>query len=177
MSKKIGDDPKAKVQPAKVEPVNKPKGFMGGVRDFTDGVKDKFQPAAEPVEPTQPVEAPLVDASGKRLHFTADAPNLLTPLIEAAWNRCRGEGDALYDACAPNFREILLANAISALKSGVVAQGDSPLEKFQAEVARISQFQDSVTEFDGVNRRVSERRVHHKSVDPDRRKADRRVVR
>jgi hypothetical protein len=76
-----------------------------------------------------------VEVADKKYTFDIAMPSTLVPIMKDAWNEVRGKGDAVYDECAPAFRETLLAHTISVLTTHAVLRGDTCLAKFEQEVA------------------------------------------
>ena len=81
---------------------------------------------------------PLVEShQPKHYEYDIAAPASLIPMIADAWDAVKGEGDANFATCAPNFRDTLMAHGVDAVRSGIAQEGDTNLALFEREIIRI----------------------------------------
>ena len=108
------------------------------VKKVAKAVKPKAAKAVAPKAAPAPEVAEIQAESVKpSFSFEPDNPVALIPLIAHAWDKVKGPGDASFAQAVPDFRQTLLAHALSALKSEQASGGDSPLANFEREILRL----------------------------------------
>lgn len=67
----------------------------------------------------------------------APKPTTIEEITAAAWNAIKGEDDAPFALCQPNFQGDLLYHAQAVRKSQETMQTDTSLARFEREVKRL----------------------------------------
>ncbi len=63
-------------------------------------------------------------------------PGVIAAVVEA-WHKVKGDDDAEFAKCIGEFRQNLVNHAEELHRSGIVAEGDTVMARFEQEVARI----------------------------------------